>query len=196
MSSGPPDVTRILQDLTAGHASTEERSEATERLLALVYDELRCIAGRMMSAERASHTLQPTALVHEAYIKLVGQESLRWNDRAHFMSIAARAMRQILVDHARKRHAQKRGGGLQQVTLEEALVPGSDDAFEILELHDALEKLAAEDERAARVAEMRLFGGLSVPEVATVLGVTPRTVDRDWAAARLWLSREIRGARG
>ena len=121
MSPGASDVTRLLQDLSAAEGSTQERSEATERLLALVYDELRRIASRMMSAERSSHTLQPTALVHEAYIKLIGQESLAWNDRAHFMSISARAMRQILIDHARRRRADKRGGGLQQVTLEDAL---------------------------------------------------------------------------
>jgi RNA polymerase sigma factor (TIGR02999 family) len=187
------EVTRILQGLDAGIPARGERSAEAERLFVMVYDELRGIAARIMSRERAGHTLQPTALVNEAYLKLVDQESLRWNDRAHFLSIAARAMRQILVDHARRHGAEKRGGEWQRVTLDQevAIDPGAE--VELLDLHQALETLAGLDARAARVAELRLFGGLSVPEVAHVLGVSARTVDGDWAMARMWLSREMEG---
>ena len=189
----PSEVTRILQGLSADGASGPGSSSVSERLFVLVYDELRGIASRIMSRERAGHTLQPTALVNEAYLKLVDQSVLRWNDRAHFVSIAARAMRRILVDHARRRGADKRGGEWQRVTLDEqvALDPGAD--VELLDLDLALEKLAGLDARAAQVAELRLFGGMSVPETAHVLGVSPRTVDGDWAMARMWLSREIAG---
>jgi len=192
----PSEVTRILQEMSAPEALPSGRSAATERLLVLVYDELRRVASRIMSGERPGHTLQPTALVHEAYLKLVDQESLRWNDRAHFMGIAARAMRQILVDHARRRSAEKRGGEYQRVTFLEDLAIGPSAEVELLELHEALEKLALEDERSARVAELRLFGGLSIIEVAEVLGVSQRTVFGDWSVARLWLSRQLRGTQG
>jgi RNA polymerase sigma factor (TIGR02999 family) len=184
----PSQVTRFLRSLRDENA---DKSAVTEQLLALVYDELRQIAARIMSRERANHTLQPTALVHEVYLKLVDQKTVEWNDRAHFLGIAARAMRQILVDHARGKGAAKRGHGWQQVTLNEELTPVAQSEIELLDLDDALDKLSAQDERAARVAELRLFGGMTVKETAHVLGVSRRTVDDDWAMARLWLSREM-----
>lgn len=186
----PSQVTRILRSL---QDEGTDKSEVTERLLALVYDELRQIAARIMSRERVNHTLQPTALVHEVYLKLVDQNAVAWNDRAHFLGIAARAMRQILVDHARGKGAAKRGSGWQQVTLDEELTPMASSEIELLDLNDALDKLTAVDERAGRVAELRLFGGMTVKETAHVLGVSRRTVDDDWAMARLWLSREMSG---
>ena len=184
------EITRLLQQL-----SEEERRspQASERLLELVYDELRRTAGALMARERAGHTLQPTALVHEAYLRLVHQDQVMWTDRAHFLGIAARCMRQILVDHARGKGAEKRGGDLQRVTLDEGLLSDADEALELLMLDDALDKLAQLDERAAKVAEMRLFGGMTVDETAHALAVSKRTVDGDWQTARLWLSRELRG---
>ena len=191
------EATRLLKGLSVEGTGSREKAAAVEELLALAYDELRRVASRIMARERAGHTLQPTALVHEAYLKLVDQTSLRWNDRAHFLGIAARAMRQILVDHARRSGAVKRGGEMTRVTLDESVAPdvspGASSDLDLLDLNQALERLAVEDDRAARVAELRLFGGLSVKEAAHVLGVSVRTVGGDWAMARLWLSREISG---
>jgi RNA polymerase sigma factor (TIGR02999 family) len=183
-------VTRFLEVLRDEGVAP---AEATDQVFSLVYDELRRLAERILRSERRGHTLQPTALVNEAYLKLVEQRTVEWRDRAHFLGIAARAMRQILVDHARRRSAAKRGGGWQQVTLDDAVAVGADAEVELLALDDALEKLAANDERVAQVAEMRLFGGLTVKETAHVLGVSPRTVDDDWAVARMWLTRELGG---
>lgn len=185
------EVTRVLHELAESARSSEEREEATGRLFTLVYEELRAIASRMMSRERAGHTLQPTVLVHEAYIKLIDQESFRWNDRAHFLAIAARAMRQILIDYARRRGADKREGGWRRVTLDEEMALGAGSDLELLDLDSALVRLAVLDGRAAHVAELRLFGGLSVEEAAHVLSVSPRTIKGDWAMARMWLSREL-----
>ena len=149
------------------------------------------MAQRAMRSERAGHTLTPTALIHELYIRLVDQTRIDWTDRARFFEIAARAMRQILIDHARAHRAAKRGGDWRRVTLEpEVLDPGTS-TFDLVALGDAFEKLAAEDARAATVAEMKIFAGLTIEEIATGLGVSPRTVDTDWAFARRWLSREI-----
>ncbi len=182
------EVTRLLCECNARGVGG---AEASRRLFELVYEELRRLAGALMRGERVDHTLQPTALVHEAFLRLVGPTHIEWKDRAHFMGIAARAMRQILVDHARRHSADKRGGGLQRVTLsgEEPVAPH--DAIEVLELHDVLERFAALDGRAAQVVELRVFGGLSVQETAHLLDVSPRTVDGDWAVARMWLSREL-----
>ena len=180
MTPAPSDVTRILQDLSAGQGSTQERSEATERLLGLVYDELRRIASRMMSAERANHPLQPTALVHEAYLKLIGQESLAWNDKVHFMSIAARAMRQILVDQARRKGAVKRGGDRDRVDVDEVDIALDAPGDDIVALHEALEALEGEDARKAQVVTLRQFAGLTREETAAALGISVRTVDREW----------------
>jgi RNA polymerase sigma factor (TIGR02999 family) len=188
----PSEVTRLLIECNARGAGA---ADASRRLFELVYDELRRLAGGLMRHERADHTLQPTALVHEAFMKLAGATPVEWQGRAHFMGIAARAMRQILVDHARRHAAEKRGGARQRVTLTGHEPVEPHDAMEILELHDLLERFAALDPRAARVVELRVFGGLSVREAAHLLDVSPRTVDGDWAVARMWLSREL-GARG
>lgn len=175
------------------HAAGPDPADA-ERLLALVYDELKVLANALMRRERPGHTLQPTILVHDAWLRLVKVRDVDWQDRSHFYAIAARAMRQMLVDHARRHLAQRRGGGeWTRVSLSEADEAALSEDVEVLALHDALERLAVQDERAARVVEMRVFGGLKVEQVAQVLGVSPRTVDGDWAVARLWLKRELAG---
>jgi len=179
------EVTRLLAELEAGDG------DAASKIFPIVYDELRGLADGYLRRERSGHTLQPTALVHEAFLRLTGATGIEWQDRAHFMGIAARAMRQILVDHARRHRAAKRGGGLTRVTLSGAEPAAPEEAAEILDLHEALERFAALDRRAAQVVELRVFGGLSVQEVAHLLEVSPRTVDGDWAVARMWLSREL-----
>lgn len=182
------EATQLLMVLRAG----DERGEqATERLSELLYPELRRIAGRLMQGERAGHTLQPTAVVHEAFVRLVGEGTVEWQDRAHFLGIAARVMRRILIDHARRRGAAKRGGEVDQVTLDEGVVSGEQSAVGLLALDDVLTRLAEIDDRGARVAELRIFGGLTVRETAEELGVSARTVNGDWAVARLWLTREL-----
>lgn len=166
---------------------------ALDQLFPLVYQELRLRAAGYLRDERGSHTLQPTALAHEAYLRLAGRRDHPWQSRAHFMAVAARAMRAILVDHARRRNAQKRGGGQSPIgsdTLVE-LVGGSALAFD--DLDHALNDLARMSERQARVVELRYFGGLSIEETGEVLGVSPMTVKRDWAIARAWLYRELSG---
>ena len=179
---------RRLEDTAA------PRTQLSEEIFALVYDELHRSARAMMARERANHTLQPTALVHEAYIRLVDGGGSGASDRAHFLGIAARCMRQILVDHARAHRAEKRGGDQQRVTLIEELVTDDGRELELLLLDDALAKFTALDPRAARVAEMRLFGGMTVEEIAAALDVSKRTVDGDWSTARRWLSRELSDA--
>ncbi len=150
------------------------------------------MAGDLMRRERPDHTLRPTALVHEAYLRLVdASPASPWENRAHFFGIAARAMRQILVDHARERSALKRGGGLQRITLDEPLAAADALDLDILAVHDALDKLAVLDERMARGVELRVFAGLTMTEVAEVLGVSKRTADGDWSVARKWLAKEL-----
>lgn len=183
------DTTRILLEIR----TQDGEKEACGRLFTALYDELRALAGRLMRRERQDHTLRPTALVHEAYVRLIDQSQVDWQNRAHFFGVAARAMRQILVDHARERAAQKRGGGLTRVTLDEDVDAEAILEVELLDLHEALEKLTHLNERMARVVELRAFGGLTAKEVAHVLGVSKRTVDGDWKFARMWLSRELRG---
>ena len=181
-------LTRFLGELgEAGRLDTSQRDELAKQ----VYPELHSLAEALMRRERAGHTLQPTALVNEAWVKLVDGDKVEFTGRAHFFGIAARCMRQVLVDHARGRAAEKRGGGLQRVTLDEGMWSGEDPDIELIALDDALEKLGALDARAARVAEMRLFAGMTIPEIAIELDVSSRTVDGDWATARLWLSREL-----
>ena len=165
---------------------------ALEQLVPLVHEELRRIARGCMRGERTGHSLQATALVNEAYLRLVGAQQVDWQNRVHFLAVSARLMRRILVDFARSKKYQKRGGGAQAITFDEALVvaePGKD----LVALDEALEALAKLDERKARVVEMRFFGGLTVEETATVLGVSPDTVMRDWRLAKAWLLRELRG---
>jgi RNA polymerase sigma factor (TIGR02999 family) len=165
---------------------------AVEALMPLVYDELRAIAHGQLRRERPDHTLGTTALVHEAYLKLIDQRQADWQDRTHFFSIAARAMRRILIDYARRHVAAKRGGGMRKVALEEAVqLAAGERADELLAIDDALERLAALDARQAKVVEYRFFGGMTEDETAQVLGVTSRTVRRDWIKAKGWLQREL-----
>jgi RNA polymerase sigma factor (TIGR02999 family) len=165
---------------------------AFERLIPLVHDELRRIAKRCMAGERVGNTLQATALVNEAYLRLIDVQRVRWQDRAHFLAMAARLMRRVLVDAARSKAYQKRGGGAVRVTFDEFQLPGTDIAAEFIALDSALEALAKVDERKSRVIEMRFFGGLSVEETAEALNVSVDTVMRDWKLAKAWLLRELK----
>ena len=160
-----------------------------------MHAELHRIAERHIGRERADHSLQATALVNEAYLRLVDAKTVAWNDRGHFLAVAARAMRRILVDHARARHYQKRGGGAARITFDEELVVTNERAPDFIALDEALEALAKFDERKSRVIEMRFFGGLTVEETALVLKVSPATVMGDWRLAKAWLRREMRGDR-
>ena len=163
-------------------------------LTALVYDELRRLAAAYLRRERPGQTLQPTALVHEAYLRLLKDRPDRWQNRAHFCAIAAHSMRQILIERARARDAQKRGGGGAKVTLDEGMMAGAPRPIDFLALDDALERLAALDAEQARIVELRFFGGLSVEETAEALGSSPATIKRRWTLARAWLARELEGA--
>ncbi len=181
----PRTMTLLLQSLDlAAPAQAEE-------LLGLVYGELRVLAAAYMRREPSGHTLQPTALVHEAWLRLAGGEDVDWRCRARFFGIAARSMRQVLVDHARRRRAAKRGGDLRQVTLQTDLLPDGEDTVAILDLHDALERLAALDPDLARLVEVRFFTGLTLDDAARALGVSRRKAAKDWSVARLWLAREL-----
>jgi len=184
-ASSPNEVTRLLLDWSGGDKA------ALDKLMPLVYDELRRLAHHYMGRERLGHTLQTTALVNEAFLRLIDQRSVEWQNRAHFFGIAARMMRRILVDHARSLRYAKRGGGALQVSLDEALVVSPERAADVVALDDALTALAAIDERKSQIVEMRFFGGLSIEETAELLGVSPGTVMRDWTLAKAWLHREI-----
>jgi RNA polymerase sigma-70 factor (ECF subfamily) len=164
---------------------------ALERLLPVVYQEMRRLAASYLRGERIGHTLQPTALAHEAYLRLVGQEQARWQGRNHFMAVAARAMRSVLVDHARRRKAQKRGGGQSPVPLDTTMLMAGSTQVAFDDLDRALNHLAKLSERQAQVVELRYFGGLTIEETGEVLGISPVTVKRDWALARAWLYREL-----
>lgn len=164
-----------------------------DELLPLLYDDLRRLASAAMRGERAGHTLQPTALAHEAYLRLAAQEGCRWTSRRQVLAVAGRVMRRVLVDHARARHAAKRGGDALRVTLSEA-IPGAGPDVDVVALDEALERLGSLDPRAAAIVELRALAGLTVAEVAAALDVSPATVKRDWTVARAWLSREL-GAR-
>jgi RNA polymerase sigma factor (TIGR02999 family) len=166
---------------------------ALDQLLPLVHEELRRLARRQMRHERPGHTLQATALVNEAYLRLIDVKRIRWQNRAHFFAMAARVMRRILVDSARARGYQKRGGRTQKVSLDEALVVSREPGQDLVALDDALQALAAFDPRKSQVVEMRFFGGLSVEETAQALHVSADTVMRDWRLAKVWLLRELRG---
>jgi RNA polymerase sigma-70 factor (ECF subfamily) len=178
-------VTRLLVDWTAGDDA------AFQQLLPIVHGELRRLARRQMAGERPGHLLQATALVNEAYLRLVDLKHMRWQNRAHFFAMAARLMRRILVDFARSRDYQKRGGGVQQITFDESLPVSDESPIDLVALDDALHALAGVDERKSRVVELRFFGGLSVEETADVLKVSPETVKRDWKFAKNWLLREL-----
>ncbi|SRR5581483_2997415 len=185
MTTEPHEVTQILEEWRAGNPS------ASERLFPLVYDELRRQARRHLNRERADHTLQPTALVHEAYMRMVDQTSPQIENRAHFFGFASRVMRQILVDHAREHNAEKRGGAAQRLSLADVDLLPQQGAADMLELDEAMKKLEALDERKCHVVDMRFFGGLKESEIAEVLGVNEKTVRRDWQFAKLWLYREL-----
>jgi RNA polymerase sigma factor (TIGR02999 family) len=189
---GPLDRSGVTKLLRAWEGGDQQ---ALERLTPLVYNELRRIARRYMARERPGHTLQATALVNEAYLRLVDAKEMGWRDRAHFFAISARTMRRILIESARARRFQKRGGGQERVTLEESLVIQGRPGPDLVALDDALKALAAMDPRRSQVVELRFFGGLSVVETAEVLKVSPETVHRDWKLARAWLLRELSGKR-
>jgi RNA polymerase sigma-70 factor (ECF subfamily) len=166
-------------------------AEALERLIPVVYRELRRMAQHHLRSENSGHTLQPTALVHEAYLRLIDQTQVEWQNRAHFFGIAAQMMRRILVDHAKAKHRDKRGGGAVPLSLDEALNYGHERADELVALDDALLELAAFDDRKSRVVELRYFGGLSVDETAQALDISPKTVIRDWNMAKSWLYQQL-----
>jgi RNA polymerase sigma-70 factor, ECF subfamily len=189
MSRAPGDVTQLLADLQDG------RPDSASQLIPLVYDELHRLAHRHMRQERPDHTLQATALVHEAYVRLVNQPQRTWQNRAHFIAVAAQVMRRILVDYARARRTSKRGSAPQRVPLEEPLLFTEEQSDDLVSLDEALERLAKFDARQSRVVELRFFGGLTTDETAEVLGISSTTVKRDWAVARAWLHREVRKAR-
>ena len=185
--TSPDHITVLLQQWSHGD------DDALSRLTPLVYQNLRRQASRLLRGERRGHTLQPTALVNEAYLKLAGSNKQAWENRTHFFAVASRVMRHILVDYARSHQRAKRGGGAVMLSLDEALVMAPEASPDILALDEALSRLAQQDVRKARVVEMRFFGGLSVLETAEVLDVSENTVLRDWNMAKAWLRREISG---
>ena len=186
--AGPQEVTQLLADWSHGdHA-------ALEKLIPLVYEELRHLAHHYMEGQRPDHTLQTTALVNEAYLRLADQSKPSFTNRSHFFAVAAKAMRQILVDHAKAQQRQKRGAGASKVELDEAALISPEQTGAILDLNDALERLAMLDSRTAHVVELRFFGGLNQDEMAEVLKISPVTVRRDWVFARAWLYKELHNA--
>lgn len=180
-----PDITQLLQRIGSSGG------EGIDQLLDVVYAELRRQAARYLRRERKNHTLQPTALVNEAFMKLVDQRSVQWQNRAHFFGVAAQAMRRIVIDHARTRQRVKRGGVQQVVTLDEAMLVVESRSIDVLALDEALTRLAALDERQAKIVELRYFAGLSVEETAEVTALSPATIKREWAMARAWLHAEL-----
>jgi RNA polymerase sigma factor (TIGR02999 family) len=179
------DVTELLGAWSRGNRT------ALNQLLPLVYAELRRVAARQLRGERADHTLQPTALVHEVYVRLVDQRQVDWQNRAHFFGVAANVMRRILVDHARRHDARKRGDGVRCVSIDDANDVAAADEMPVLELDHALDRLEAIDGELAKIVELRAFGGLTIEEAAHVLGVSPSTAKRDWRTAKAWLTREL-----
>jgi RNA polymerase sigma factor (TIGR02999 family) len=179
------DVTGLLAEWTRGNR------DALNRLVPLIYGELREIAARQLRRERDGHTLQPTALVHEAYVRLIDQRRVDWHGRAHFFGVAARVMRRVLVDHARRHAAHKRGGGITAVAIEEVLETVAAPDIPVLALDQALARLEQLDSALSQIVEMRAFGGLTIEETAHVLNVSPSTVKREWRAAKAWLTRQL-----
>lgn len=185
MTPSPQDVTQMLIAWQRGD------SAALDQLMPLVYDELRRLAHRYMRRDRAGHTLQTTALVNEAYLRLADQKNMNWQSRAHFFALAAQVMRHLLIDYARRRRYAKRGGGARQVTLDEGAAVSPERSAELLALDEALRRLSALDPRKGQIVELRYFGGLSVKETAEVLGISDITVKREWSKAKAWLYREL-----
>ncbi len=186
MEDGPEDVTELLARLSSG------QNEVSARVIALVYAQLRQLAGRCMRGERPSHTLQATALVNEAYLKLIGQRDVHWQSRSHFFAIAAQVMRRILLDYAREHRAFKRGGDKFRVTLDDGLLIQEDRLESILILDESLGRLAAIDPEQSRLVELRFFAGLTVEETAEVMGISTATVKREWSHAKAWLHRNMK----
>jgi RNA polymerase sigma-70 factor, ECF subfamily len=178
-------VTQIVNELASGH------QDAAQQLFPLLYDALRQLAGRYLKHESPAHTFSPTALVHEVYLKLVDQNRVEWPGKTHFLAVGAQAMRRILIDHARGRQRDKRGGGRLRVQLDESLTLSPERDADLLAVDEALEKLGKVDPRQAAIVEMRFFGGLTVAEVAEVLGISKRTVESEWTMIRAWLRREL-----
>ena len=185
MAPSPGSITRLLVDWRDGDKA------ALDRLIPLVYKELHRLAGYYMRRQRADHTLQTSALINEAYLRLIDHKNMRWENRAHFYAVAAQAMRRILVDHARSGGYQKRGGGALKVSFDEAVIGADERAAELIALDDALKDLAVIDPRKSQIVALRYFGGLSVDETAEVIGVSPVTVMREWRSAKGWLLRAI-----
>jgi len=183
----PSEVTSLLKAWGQGN------EEALQKLMPLVYDQLHAAARRYMAGERPGHTLQTTALIHETYLRLVDVRQVKWQNRAHFLAMCARLMRRVLIDFARSRSYQKRGGAVSQVNFDEALLVTAQPDFNLVALDDALNRLAEFDERKSKVVELRFFGGLGVKETAEVMKVSTDTVMRDWKVAKVWLLRELRG---
>jgi RNA polymerase sigma-70 factor, ECF subfamily len=179
------DVTLLLQRMDAGD------NAAADQLVPLLYQELRRMAGAYLRHERPDHTLQPTALVNEAYLKLVDQKNVQWQNRSHFFGVASQLMRRILVDYARGHQAAKRGGGAGKLSLDEAMIASPQNAGSVLALDETLSRLSEVDPQLVRVVEMRVFGGLSIEETSAALGVSPATVKRNWSMAKAWLTREM-----
>jgi RNA polymerase sigma factor (TIGR02999 family) len=180
-------VTELLHRWSGGDAA------ARDALVPLVYDELRRLARHFLASRRSDHTLQSTAIVHEAYLRLAGRENVHWENRAHFFAVTAQLMRRILVDHARKRNAAKRGGANLTLLVEEPMSESSQRELDLVALDDALNTLALADERQSRIVELRFFAGLSIEDTSRVLEISPATVKREWATARAWLCQEITG---
>ncbi len=190
MSDSTSEVASLLEAWRNGDPA------APTKLMPLVYDELRRIARRYMARERTGHTLQTTALVNEAYLKLARHQAVQWKDRVHFFALAAQAMRLLLVDHARRRGRVKRGGVGECLSIDEDAAASSDKGVDVLALHDALDRLAAIDPRKSQLVELRYFGGLNVEEIAEALGIAPITVKREWAKAKAWLYDQLQSGNG
>jgi RNA polymerase sigma-70 factor (ECF subfamily) len=181
-------VTQLLSELSGGNRAV------VDELTPLIYQELKRIAGGQLRRERPGHTLQATALVHEAYIKLIDQRGVSWQNRAHFFGIASQIMRRILLDYAKSQNREKRGGGLHKTSLDEGLIVSEDRASDLVQIDQALTRLEALDARQAKVVELRFFGGLNVEETAEAMGISTPTVKREWAMAKAWLHRELASA--
>lgn len=190
MALSQQEITRLLTDWRGGDRA------ALERLAPLVHDELHRLARHYLSRERPGHTLQATALVNEAYLRLIDQQNSDWQDRAHFFAVAARIMRHLLIDHARARRYAKRGGGARQVSLDEAAAISPEASLDLLALNEALDRLASIDERKVAIVELRYFSGLSVEETAAAMGLSEITVKREWLKAKAWLYRELNRGEG
>jgi len=188
-----PELSKQVSELLADWNKGDP--EAREALMPLVYDELRKLAASHLRRERNDHTLQPTALVHEVYLRLAEQKNVQWQDKSHFFGVTARLMRRILVDHARSHLADKRGSGLPKVALNEAIAMSRERPAELLALDESLTRLAATDLQQSKTVELRVFAGLTIEQTAEVLGISPATVKRDWNLAKAWLMREINKAK-